>query len=167
MPQFTTVILKFDNKGEKTGWSYIIIPPHISWQLKPGNKRTFRVKGKLDNYSISKVALLPMGKGSFIMPINASMRRATGKIHGATINVNIQSDNNQMMPDAEFMQCLAHEPAGLEFFKMLAKSHQGYFSKWIQSAKTPSTKVRRIANAVTALAARMSYGEMLRSLKRS
>ena len=61
------------------------------------------------------------------------------------------------------MDCLADEPAAIEFFKTLAGSHQRYFSKWIDSAKTIETKTKRIAWAVTALAKKQGYGEMIRS----
>ena len=70
MIQFTTTIHKFEKQGEKTGWTYIEIPADIAQQIKPGNKKSFRVKGKLDNYKIAGVSLLPMGGGSFIMAIN-------------------------------------------------------------------------------------------------
>ena len=48
MVSYSTTILKFDEQGEKTGWTYIVIPSAIAQKLKPGNKKSFRVKGKLD-----------------------------------------------------------------------------------------------------------------------
>src|SRR3712207_1634443 len=87
MVQFTTTILKFGQNGEKTGWTYIDIPARIAGKLSPGNKKTFRVKGKLDSYVISKVALLPKGEGDFIMPLNAAMRKAIKKQKGASVKV--------------------------------------------------------------------------------
>ncbi|WP_315817401.1 DUF1905 domain-containing protein [Paraflavitalea speifideaquila] len=77
MVQFTTTILQFAEQGDKTRWTYIIIPPDMANQLKPGWKKSFRVKGKLDDHSIKNVALLPHGGGSFLMPINAEMRKGT------------------------------------------------------------------------------------------
>ena len=81
MIQFSTTILQFDKKGEKTGWSYIEISKAQDHKLKPGCKVSFRVKGKLDNYVFNRVALIPMGDGSFIMPINGKIRKAIQK-HG-------------------------------------------------------------------------------------
>ncbi|MEI9933350.1 MAG: DUF1905 domain-containing protein [Ferruginibacter sp.] len=68
--------MKFGEQGEKTGWSYILVKKEIAEKLKPGNKKSFRVKGKLDEYSIKGIALVPMGEGNFIMAINATMRKA-------------------------------------------------------------------------------------------
>ena len=73
--EFITTLLKFDKKGEKTNWTYIIIKSSIADKLKPGVKTSFRVHGQLDEYNISQVALLPSGEGDFILPVNATMRR--------------------------------------------------------------------------------------------
>nr|MBP8244154.1 YdeI/OmpD-associated family protein [Chitinophagaceae bacterium] len=48
------------------------------------------------------------------------------------------------------------------FFESLTGSHQRYFSKWIDSAKTEPTRVKRITMAVNALAKKWGYGEMIR-----
>ena len=75
MIQFTTTIMQFGQQGEKTGWHYIEIPADIAQKLKPGNKKSFRVKGKLDDFSFSGVALLPMGGGRFIIALNKDLRK--------------------------------------------------------------------------------------------
>ena len=165
MVQYTTIILKFDKQGEKTGWTYIDIPPDVAQQIKPGNKKSFRVKGKLDNYSFTKTAILPMGEGAFILPLNALFRKGIGKRHGVLLKVQMEEDKTPLQLNEEFMMCLSDEPEGLTFFNQLAKSHQHYFSKWIESAKTEATKVKRIAQAVNALTKQQGYPEMLRAQK--
>ena len=62
----------------------------------------------------------------------------------------------------EFLECLADEPAALEFFNTLAQGHRRYFSNWIDTAKTNETKTKRIALAITKLKKKMGYGEMIR-----
>ena len=79
MVQFTATIHKFEKQGEKTGWTYIEIPADIAQQLSPEIKNHFRVKGKLDNFKITGVSLLPMGGGSFIMAINAAHAKRNWK----------------------------------------------------------------------------------------
>lgn len=165
MIHFTTPILKFDKQGEKTGWTYISIPEAIAQQIKPGNKKSFRVKGKLDNYKISQVALLPMGGGDFIMPLNADIRKGIGKRKGAVLKVQLEEDKATYQMNEAFMECLEDEPSAMAFFKTFPLSHQRYFSKWIDAAKTEETVTRRIAHAVTALSRKMNYSEMIRSLK--
>jgi uncharacterized protein YdeI (YjbR/CyaY-like superfamily) len=60
---------------------------------------------------------------------------------------------------------LQDEPAAKHYFQSLPKSHQHYFSKWIESAKTEPTKTKRIAMAVNAMSKKMDFGQMLRSAK--
>ena len=165
MVQFTTTLLQFGEQGEKTGWTYIKVPADVAAILKPGNKKSFRVRGWLDDYAISQIALIPMGEGDFIMPVNATMRKGIKKQKGAHVAVKITVDTNDIKPVAELMECLADEPAALAFYSTLAKSHQLYFTKWINSAKTEQTKTKRIALAVNALAKKLGYGQMLRNLK--
>ena len=166
MVEFTTSIRKFEKQGEKTGWTYIEIPADIAQKIKRGEKKSYRVKGKLDNYRIGGVAVLPMGGGAFIIPINADMRKGIGKRHGAMLKVQLEEDKKPFQFNKDFMDCLADEPVAKEFFKGLRGSHQRYFSKWIDSAKTEPTKTKRIAQAVTALSKKQGYAEMLRSQQR-
>ncbi|MBK9379882.1 MAG: DUF1905 domain-containing protein [Chitinophagaceae bacterium] len=163
MVQFTATIHKFGKKGEKTGWTYFDMPADIVQQLKPGNKKEFKVKGKLDGYAIRRVSVLPMGGGLFIMPLNTVMRRAIGKKQGAILTVQLTEDKSDFVFNKDFMDCLDDEPAAKEFFQSLTGSHQRYFSKWIDSARTEPTKTKRIAMAITALARKRGYPEMIRA----
>jgi hypothetical protein len=168
MVQFTATILKFAAQGEKTGWTYLEIPADIAQKLKPGNKQTFRIKGKLDNHTFHSIALLPMGGGNFIMPLNAAIRKGIRKGKDDLLKAEIEADDSPVLPPPpELMECLEDEPKALAYFNGLPKSHQNYFTKWIESARTEETKARRIAQAVSGLARKMNFGELLRSLKQS
>lgn len=165
MVQFTAVINKYGQNGDKTGWSFIEVPEAIAEQLMPGNRRSFRVKGKLDNYGIEGVSLLPIKGAGFIMPLNAEMRKKIGKGQGASLNIQLSVDKKEYQLSAELLDCLADEPAALQYFEKLPPSHQKYYSKWIDSAKTDATKMKRIAMAVNGMARGLDYGAMLRLQK--
>jgi hypothetical protein len=165
MIKWKTTLLRFGKKGEKTGWTYIEIPADIAQKLKPGNKKSFRVKGKLDDFSFSATAILPMGEGDFILPVNAAFRKGIKKKHGAMLVVQMQEDKKEVELNKDFLACLAEEKKALDFFNSFPGSHQRYYSKWIESAKTEETKAKRIAKAVNALARKLNYAEMLREGK--
>lgn len=165
MVKFTALIKQFEQHGEKTCWTYIEIPHDIAEKIKPGNRKVFRVKGKLDDHLIKSVALMPMSGGGFIMPINAAMRKGIKKRKGATLKVQLEEDTDKLQPPAELLECLADEPKAMAFFESLTYGHKNYFTKWIGSAKTEPTKTKRIAQAVDALSKQMDFGTMLRSLK--
>lgn len=163
MVKFTTRILKFDQQGEKTGWTYIEIPADIAERIRPQVRTSYRVKGKLDNCAIEGVALIPMGGGAFIIPLNATLRKAIGKKQGAMVTAQLEEDKKEFQFNVAFMECLADEPVAAAFFKTLSGSHQRYFSKWIDSAKTEATRIKRIAQAINGLAKKQDYGTMMRS----
>lgn len=168
MISFTTDIKRFEkDQGEKTGWTYVDISPEQAQQLKPDNKKSFRVKGRLDNYAFSGIALLPMGNGHFIMALNAAIRKQLKKRKGDILRVNLSLDETTPQINKELIECLEDEATGLAFFNQLAPSHRLYFSKWIDSAKTEPTKARRIAHCVNALVAKKDFGTMLRLLKKN
>ncbi len=171
MLTFTTTLLKFGRKGEKTGWTYIEIPLSITEALKPGQKTSYRVKGTLDTYTIERVALVPMGlsdnaDSQFIIAINATMRRGIRKEEGAIVQVSIEVDDSPMPQSADLLACLDDEPKALAFFQTLSKGHQTYFSNWIEDAKTTETKTKRIAMAVNGCLMGLGYGEMIRYFKK-
>ncbi|CAN5446811.1 YdeI/OmpD-associated family protein [soil metagenome] len=165
MVRFQTIIYKFKDKGEKTGWTYIEVPAEIASQLLPGNKKSFRVRGKLHNYTFEGIALLPMGNGDFIMALNAGIRKKIKKQSGEKVEVQMEVDQKEKPLSEEFMICLEDEPAALEFFNTLPKGHQRYFSNWIETAKTEATKTKRIVQAIEALALKFGFGDMIRSHK--
>ncbi len=162
MVQFTATIQQFAEQGEKTGWSYVTIPPDIAEELKPGFKKSFRVKGKLDAYPITQQALLPMGNGSFILPLKASLRKAIHKNKGAMLKLLLEEDKKPLKVSAELMECLADAPKAEKKFTSIPHSHQMYYSNWIESAKTVETKAKRIGLTILAMEKNLSFGEVLK-----
>ena len=167
MVEFTTIILQFAEQGEKTGWSYIEIPADIAQQLKPRNKKSFRVRGILDALPVRGMALMPMGEGNFIMALKAEVRKGIRKNAGAMLQVRLEEDTDYKveMP-ADLQECFDFDPDALEFFNTLAKSHRDYFIKWIDSAKTRETREKRIVNTVNAMLRKWSYNVMLREMRK-
>jgi hypothetical protein len=160
---FSTKIRKFDRQGEKTGWTYIEISSSLANKLNPGKKAAYRVKGRLDQHTIQRVAILPMGQGSFIMPLNAKIRKAIGKEKGDMLRAQLELDERTIPPSSDFMTCLRDDTRAMAHFKTLSGSHQRYFSKWIEEAKTVETKTRRITMAVIALGQAQGFPEMVRA----
>ena len=165
MIRYKTTIYKFGEMGEKTGWTYIEVPADLAQKLKSGVRTSYRVKGKFDQYAFKGMAMIPMGGGKFIIPLKADVRKAMGKNKGAVLSVQMELDKEGYELNPDFMACLHDEPAAEKFFATLPGSHQRYFSRWIESAKTEPTRVKRIAMAVSALARKWGYAEMIRAQK--
>jgi hypothetical protein len=168
MIDFNTIILQFGEQGEKTGWTYIEIPADLALQMKPGNKKSFRVKGKLDEMPIAGMALMPMGDGNFIMALKREICKGLHKHRGAMLHVRLEPDLDykvEVPPDLQ--ECFDFEPEAGGFFFTLTQGHRDYFIKWINGAKTETTRANRIANTIEAMLHRRGYPEMLRALKKA
>jgi len=165
MVEFKTTILKFGSHGEKTGWKYIPVSASQAQSMFPGRKTSFRVKGRLDALEISGAALIPVGSGDFILPVNAEMRRKLRKDVGISLFVELEVDPEGHKLDPEFLLCLRDCPEALAWFDSLAGSHKRYFSKWIAEAKTQATREKRMVESIKALSLKWDYGQMIRSQK--
>jgi hypothetical protein len=167
MIQFTTIIKKFSEQGEKTGWTYIEVPAALALQLKEGNKKAFRVKGKLDAFAFEKISLVPIGGGNFILPLNAQVRKKIKKEFGTSLHVQLEVDDNALVPPAAFIECLKDEPSAFAYFNRLPMSHQNYFIRWLTGVKGETAVAKRMAIAVTALLKKQDFGEMIRGMKKN
>ena len=65
------------------------------------------------------------------------------------------------------MECLQDEPEAYQYFLSFPRSHQNYYSKWVESAKTTVTQAKRIAQIIEAMYLKQSFAEMLKSGKKS
>lgn len=166
MISYQTLILQFDEQGEKTGWTYIEVPADLAQQLKPDNRKSFRVKGMLDSLVIKGVALMPMGEGNFIMAINAAMRKGVRKHAGAMLQVTLEVDidTGVIIPD-DLQECFEYEPEALTYFNSLPEGHRRYFVNWINSAKTEPTRAKRIVNTINAMLHKWTYNQMVKAMR--
>lgn len=162
MITYQTVLQKFGEKGEKTGWTYAEIPTVIAQEIKPNTKVGFRVKGTIDTFPVKLVALIPMGEGDFILPINAQVRKGIRKEEGAMVTLNLEEDTDELPQSEALLICLEDEPKALEAFLKMPKGYQNYYVKWIESAKSIETKTKRINMTLHGLVMGMNYGEMMR-----
>jgi hypothetical protein len=165
MVSFKVTIEKFKKQGEKTGWTYFIIPSKLAQKINPGVKKSYRIKGSLDNYMFSGLSILPMGEGDFLLALNAAIRKGIRKKAGDTLLVKIELDQSKYQLNKELMELLESEPKALAHFNSLPGSHQNYFSKWIESAKTINTRHDRIASTLNAMIKKQGYAEMMRERK--
>lgn len=166
MIKFRAEIEKFGELGDKTGWSYIFIPQAIAQQLKPACKKSFRVKGKLDQVQISGVATMPMGEGDFIIALKASLRKQLRKEAGGLLEVELEEDKDFKIEIPEDLElCLSDEPKLLESFLKMPMSHRNWYINWLNSAKTEPTRIKRLVKIVSAMDRGLDFGEMMREGK--
>jgi len=166
MVTFSAEIEKFAEMGEKTGWSYVFIPQVIAAGIKADCKKSFRVKGKIDQTTIEGMATVPMGEGDFILALKASLRKQLRKEAGAVVNVELEEDKDFKIGIPEDLElCLSDEEHLMKRFLKLPKSHQNWYINWLNSAKTEPTRTKRVVKIVSAMDREMTFAEMMRDGK--
>jgi len=160
---FEAEIERFAKMGEKTGWTFVFVPMAIADKIKPGCKKSYRVKGKLDDLDIAGMSMVPMGEGNFIIALKASLRKTLKKQEGARLKIKLEEDKDfkiEMPEDLEL--CLMEEPQLMDNFIKLPKSHQNYYINWLNTAKTETTRTKRLTQIVVAMDKQLSFGEMIK-----
>lgn len=166
MITFEADLERFSKMGEKTGWTFVTIPKNIANQIKPGCRRSFRVKGFLDELPVAGMSFIPMGEGDFILALNSTVRKQLKKEEGAKLCLQLEEDETfkiEMPEDLEL--CLLEERHFLENFLNLPKSHQNYYINWLNTAKTETTRIKRLTQIVIAMDKKQNFSEMMRSYK--
>ncbi len=138
---------KFCGKG---GWTYAPIK-----EIRQNPQNPFgwvTVSGFIDDYELKQIKLMPMGEGQLFLPVKASIRQAIRKQAGDFVRVVLYLDNGKVEIPADILACFQEEPAQvLANFYQLPKSKQRFYLNWIASAKTETTKAKRIAEMLTLL----------------
>lgn len=166
MHSFKSIIQKFTSKGEKTGWTYVDIPPDIIPKLKLKTKKEFRIKGLIDDVKFERLATYPIGEGNFIIAINGELRKKLGKKEGAMVSIKFGLDKAEAPQSAELIECLNEDPIALKQFNSLLPSHRNYFHRYVFTAKGAATRAGRIVHTINAMHKKQNFGEMIRSLKK-
>ena len=165
MIKFTTTLEKFAQKGEKTSWTYLVIEEELAQQLNKGVKKSYRVKGFINEVSFAQIAIMPMGDGTFILPLNKEIRKQINCKIGDEVHIKVSLDKEDKPLNAELLACIELEPHAKIYFESLPKSHQRYFSNWVDGAKTAATKEKRLLTIIESLNNKWDYPTMIKFYK--
>ena len=140
--RFTTTV---SASGSRT---FIPIPfsPNEVW----GKKQRHHIHGTVNGYPV-RGSLGSDGGGYFIV-LGAAWRRHCGIKAGTPVEVVISPEGPQA--DAlpfDIAQALDSEPKAREFFESLATFYRNNYIRWIESAKRPETRAKRINEMIALL----------------
>jgi hypothetical protein len=139
-------------RPEGTGtWTYALVPSEIEALL---NKRgQIKVKGSVNGISIQS-SFMPQGNHQHYIVINKTLRDQAGVQPGDIVYLDLELDHaeRQVAVPAELDAALNLNPATRQAFNALSYSHQKEYADFIQAAKKPETRSRRIQKALAMLA---------------
>lgn len=142
--QFRTTFTRTDTRRS------IEIPfdPNEAW----GAKERHHITGSIDDHPI-RGCLESVG-GRYFLPLGPSWNREREYEDGETVEVILAPEGPQidsLSPDVA--AALNAEPDARAFFESLATFYRNGYVDWIESAKRPETRARRIAETMNLLRA--------------
>jgi bifunctional DNA-binding transcriptional regulator/antitoxin component of YhaV-PrlF toxin-antitoxin module len=134
--------------GGKTATG-IRVPPEVVANLGSSKKPAVRVT--INGYTYrSTVATV---SGEFMVGVSAEVREKAGVAAGDEVEVEIELDTapREVTVPPDVAEALDADPAARRFFDSLSYSNKRRVVLSIEEAKTPETRQRRIAKAVSNL----------------
>jgi Domain of unknown function (DUF1905)/Bacteriocin-protection, YdeI or OmpD-Associated len=142
----------FDAKIEEAdrGGAFVLVPADVIEEL--GGKGRIPVRATFDGIAY-RGSIVSMG-GARILGLLKAIRTELGKGPGDTVRVTVELDDEErtVTVPADLREALS--AAGrVDLFAALSYSHQREHVTWIEEAKRPATRERRVADTVERIGA--------------
>jgi hypothetical protein len=123
---------------------------------EPKNNNAKRVKLKyvpvvaIVNGCSARVTLMPAGGGRYRIQLNTALRKAARADVGDVVRAELRLDraSREVPVPADLRLALKENAAACRAFDELATGHRRHFIKWLESAKGPDTRIRRLGRAM-------------------
>jgi bifunctional DNA-binding transcriptional regulator/antitoxin component of YhaV-PrlF toxin-antitoxin module len=133
------------------GGAFVVVP--FSVEEAFGTRGQVRVKGTIDGHAF-RSSIAPMS-GSHVVGVHKATREAIGKNIGDTVTLVVEADSDERIltiPD-DLRRALGRRATTKRAFDALAHTHRKEYVQWVESAKKPETRARRVAETVNRIAA--------------
>jgi Bacteriocin-protection, YdeI or OmpD-Associated/Domain of unknown function (DUF1905) len=143
---------KLQGRGPGNAWTCLPIPFDVEKAF--GSKARVSVVGTINGFPFRN-SLMPEGDGTHSMMVNKELQKGAKATAGHTVAVVIELDKmprSVTVPDDLKVILAKHKPAETAFTK-LAYSHKKAFLDWIDSAKKPETRAKRLKETIEMLEA--------------
>ncbi|MBD0325611.1 MAG: DUF1905 domain-containing protein [Pyrinomonadaceae bacterium] len=132
------------------GGVFFVLPKKES--AKFGVRGRVPVTGTINDYPF-RSSIFPIGDGTHYMAVNRAVRSGAGVSAGDRVRVVMETDTAErtvtLPPDLE--KALAKSKRARARFDKLSFTHRKEHAGWIESAKRPETRARRIEQLLAKL----------------
>lgn len=137
-------------RGPKGAWVFLTIPFDV--QTVFGSKARVAVAGTL-NGAPFQCSLLPNGDGTHSMPVNKELMASAQAKAGDAVAVVMSVDTapRTVIVPADLRSALSAAEGLERAFDKLSYSHRKELVDWIDGAKRPETRARRVEKALEML----------------
>jgi bacteriocin resistance YdeI/OmpD-like protein/uncharacterized protein DUF1905 len=134
--------------GGKTATG-IEVPADVVTALGSSRRPSVRITVGAHTYRTTVASM----HGRFMVPLSAENRAAAGVAAGDEVEVDLELDEapREVAVPPDLQQAFEAEPPVQTFFDQLAFTHRKEWVRWIEEAKKPETRQRRVDSTVAAL----------------
>ena len=145
--------LAFDatiEEAPRNGGAWVVIPFDV--QERFGTRGQVKVKATFDGHHY-RGSLAPMGGGRHVLGIAKAVRQAIGKAPGDAVHVTLEADTEPRVVEVppDLRAVLDGSPKAAAEFERIPYSHKRRYVQWIDEAKRPETREKRVREAVERL----------------
>jgi hypothetical protein len=138
--------------ASERGGAYVEVPPAVTAAL--GGKARVPVRATFDGVPY-RGSIVSMGGDARVLGILKDIRAQLGKAPGDRVKVTVERDDAERAVVVPDDLVAALDDAGLTAtFGRLSYSHQREYVGWIEDAKKPQTRHRRVAETIERLEGR-------------
>ena len=148
--EFEAVLEAGESEGN-SGGVFVVLP--FSVPDVYGTRGRVPVQATFDGYPHQGSAV-PLGDGHHAVLLPKQIRKAIAKTVGDTVRVTLTRDvaERKMEAPADLAEQLAAAPKAAAYFAKLAYTHQREYVRWLEGAKKPETRTKRLGEIVDMLA---------------
>ena len=142
--------IQFNVKLEATEQGGVFYRLPLKESAKFGVRGRVPVVGSINGY-VFRSSIFPMGDGTHFMAVNKSVRDGAGVAVGESVKVVMQEDTAPrtvtLPPDLD----KALSKTARANFDKLSYTHRKEYAQWVEAAKRPETRTRRIERVLARL----------------
>lgn len=137
--------------GDGDGGVFVVLP--FSVPEAYGTRGRMPVQATFDGYPYQG-SVTPLGNGHHALHVLKQIRKAVDKTIGDTIRVTLSRNvaERKMEAPADLAEKLVAAPQAAAYFAKLAYTHQREYVRWLEGAKKPEVRTKRLGEIVEMLA---------------
>ena len=150
--KFTATLFRPVETAKSGSWTFLTLPKEASEKLPSRNMTS--VEGTINGFPF-QATLEPDGKAGHWLKVDQKLSEAAGAQAGDLVMLEFVPAAEEPEPEApaELTIALAAAPKALALWSDITPIARRDWIQWINSARRPETRVRRIENACNMLAA--------------
>jgi hypothetical protein len=148
-----TFSIELIGRGPGGAWTHLPIPFNVAEAF--GSRGRVAVRGTINGVAYRN-SILPCGDGTHYMAVNQTIRVAAGAGVGDVVKVVMEPDTAKRTVSipADLKKALAAKAPAHNAFGALSYSHRKELVDWIEQAKKPETRARRVEKCLKMLVER-------------